>query len=109
MSGARGPSRVATNGRVPVVAGGGRGCWAAGRRDTHNKGSEAGRRGAAPRRLPAGRGGQKTQGPESRRSPLPGRRDRCEGPRLSPWMACRLGAGPGRTCQVSAPPVPLAY
>lgn len=108
MSGARGLSRVATNGRVPVVAGG------AGRRGAATRTTKDPKRGDAELRPDGYRPVAGDKRPRARspvgpsaRSPRPLRGSAAEP--LGVLSSLCLGAGPGRTCQVSAPPVPLAH
>lgn len=109
MSGARGPPRAATNGRVPVVAGGG-----------------AGRRGAATRTTKDPERGDAELRPDGYRPVAGDKRARVRrpvgplrqvtatvagsaaGPLGGLLLPCP-GAGPGPTCQVSAPPMFLAH
>lgn len=106
MSRARGPPRAATNGRVPIGAGG------------------AGRRGAATHTTKDPERGDAVLRPDGCR-PVAG--DKRVGVRRPVGPVCQVtatvkgvdgwapgwlfaavpGAGPGSTCQVSTPPVPL--
>lgn len=80
MSGARGPSRVATNGRVPVVAGGGGG---------------AGRRGAATRTTKDPKRGDAELRPDGYRPVAGDKRPRARSP---VGLLCRVAATVARVC-----------